>query len=227
MRTNISGNIINNNIRTSINEQTHFFIKKYTSHTLFSKGLRKGWCWLYVRGGLETGTDCHIFTQSSSDHSSTSFSSWLGCSTVGHWGPKPSVCRWLSIRHLVPNRLQLRLELEPTGTDWLKPSVAPGYIIVWHPPASCGRTHLHRIQPCPQVKVIFRYLRPYAPVSLFFSLFTNVQPLIDGSVEGQYVTCSWVGKLLHIRHFYLASHVSRIYYFPLCLFVHFCHHRWL
>ena len=55
--------------------------------------------------------DCQILTQSSSDHSSTSFSSWLGCSTVGHWGPKPSVCRWLSIPHLVPNWLQLRLEL--------------------------------------------------------------------------------------------------------------------
>ena len=25
-------------------------------------------------------------------------------------------------------------------TDWFKPSVAPGYIIIWHPPASCGCT---------------------------------------------------------------------------------------
>ena len=53
-----------------------------------------------------------------------------------------------------------------TGTAWLKPSVAPGYIIVWYPPASCVRTHLHRIQPRPRVKVIFRYLRPDAPVSM-------------------------------------------------------------
>ena len=29
-----------------------------------------------------------------------------------------------------------------TRTDWLKPSVAPGYIIVWCPPASCWPTHL-------------------------------------------------------------------------------------
>ena len=37
------------------------------------------------------GTDCNILTQSSSrDHSSTSSSSWLGCSTVGRWGPKLS-----------------------------------------------------------------------------------------------------------------------------------------
>ena len=41
-----------------------------------------------MRGELETGTDCYILTQSSSDHSSTSFASRLGCSTVGHWGPQ-------------------------------------------------------------------------------------------------------------------------------------------
>ena len=89
--------------------------------------------------------------------------------------------------------LQLRLELNSNcnchsnslpWTDSLKLSVAPGYIIVWHPPASFGRTHLHRIQPRPQVNVIFRYLRPV--VSPPFRLFTQVHPLIDGS--GQYVT---------------------------------------
>ena len=69
-------------------------------------------------GELETGTDCHILTQSSSDHSSTSFSSWLSCSTVGHWGPMPSVCRWLSLRHLVSNWLQLWLKL-----NWLTQAV--------------------------------------------------------------------------------------------------------
>ena len=46
-------------------------------------------------------------------------------------------------------KLECQLQLEPTASNWLcnfnssKPSVAPGYIIVWHPPASCGRTHLH------------------------------------------------------------------------------------
>ena len=49
-------------------------------------------------------------------------------------------------------------------------------------------TYLHRIQPCQQVKVIFRYLRPDAPVLLFFHLFTQVHLLIDGSIDGQYVT---------------------------------------
>ena len=46
--TNISGNIIKHNLRTSMNERTHFFIKIYISHTLFSKGLTLLWC---VRDG--------------------------------------------------------------------------------------------------------------------------------------------------------------------------------
>ena len=61
----------------------------------------------------------------------------------------------------------------------------------WRTPASCGRTHLYRIQPRPQVKMIFRYLRPDAPVSLLFCLFTQGHLLIDGSVEGQYVIIRW------------------------------------
>ena len=33
---------------------TNELFEKYTSHTLFYKGLRKGWCWLCVRCELET-----------------------------------------------------------------------------------------------------------------------------------------------------------------------------
>ena len=82
--TNICGRIVKNNIRTSMNKRTHFFIKNIPL-PLYS---RKDLCWLCVRGELETGTDCHILTQSSSDHSSTSFASCPGCSTLGHWEPK-------------------------------------------------------------------------------------------------------------------------------------------
>ena len=47
--TNISGNIIKHDLRTSTNERTLFFIKKkYISHTLFTKGLMFLWC---VRDG--------------------------------------------------------------------------------------------------------------------------------------------------------------------------------
>ena len=44
------------------------------------------WWLLCVRDELEIGTDCYIDPEFFFDHSSTSFSSWLGCSTVGHWG---------------------------------------------------------------------------------------------------------------------------------------------
>ena len=82
---------------------------------------------------VETWTDCYILTPSSSDHSSTSFAFWLSCSTMGHWGPKPSVWSWFSLSwHPISN----------WNCNWPKPSVAPGYIIVSCPPASCGRMHL-------------------------------------------------------------------------------------
>ena len=154
-----------------MNERTNTLLYKNIPLTLYSrKGLRKGWCWLCVRGELETGTDCHILTQSSSDHSSTSFSSWLGCSTVGHWGPKPSVCHWLSIRPLVPNWLTQAV----CGT-WLYNCLTPTCFLWEYASAPNSTTS----------KVIFWYLRPDAPVSLFSCLFTQVH---FGSVEGQYVT---------------------------------------
>ena len=120
---------------TNFNERTNILLYKDISLILYS---RKGWCFLCVWGELETGSDCYILTQSSSDHSSTSFVSWLGCLTVGHWGPQALSLQADSHAGI----------LSPTDsncdwnwTAWLKPSVAPGYIIVWHPPVSCGHTH--------------------------------------------------------------------------------------
>ena len=103
---NISGNIVNNN--DDFNERTNTLLYKNISLTLYS---RKGWCWLCVRGELETGTECYILTQSSSDHSSTSFAFWQGCSTVGHWGPK-ALCLPLALTLASCPQLQLELELE-------------------------------------------------------------------------------------------------------------------
>ena len=116
---------------TNFNERTNTLLYKNIPFTLYS---RKGWCFLCVKGELETETYCYVLTQSSSDYSSTSSSFWLGCSTVGHWGPKAN---YSHAGILSPNWLQRQLEL-----NWLKPSVAPDYIFVWRPPASCGRTHL-------------------------------------------------------------------------------------
>ena len=106
---------------------------------------------------------------------------------------------------LTPRASYVQLRLELTQTDGSKPSVAPVFVIVWHPHASCGRTHLHRIQPRTQFKVIFRHPRPDAPASLFFCLFTQVHFLIDGSFADRYVTidhiinrCLWWNKMVII-----------------------------
>ena len=89
--TNICRNIVNNNDELQWTNEHTIKINIYLS--LYS---RKGWCWLCVRGELETGTDCYILTPSSSDHNSTSFAFWLGCSTVGHRGPK-ALCLLLAL----------------------------------------------------------------------------------------------------------------------------------
>ena len=100
---------------TNFNERKNTHLYKNIRLTLYS---RKGWCLLCVRGGLETGTDCYILTPSSSDHNSTSFAFWLGCSTVGHWGSKAlslqAVLTLASCPQLIPN---------VTGTDWLTRAV--------------------------------------------------------------------------------------------------------
>ena len=87
-----------------MNERTNTHLYKNISLILYS---RKGWCWLCVRDELETGTDCYILTQVLLTIAALLSHLGWGCSTLGHWGPK-TPCRWLSLRHLVPN--------------WLKPS---------------------------------------------------------------------------------------------------------
>ena len=76
-----------------MNERTHFFIKNI-SLTLYS---REGCCWLCVRDELETGTDCYIDPAVILSHLGWVVQPWVT------EGPKPSVCRWLYIRHLVSN----------------------------------------------------------------------------------------------------------------------------
>ena len=107
---------------------------KNISLTLYS---RKGWCWFCVRGELETGIDCYILTPSSSDHRSTSSSSWLGLLNHGSLrAASPQSANWFSRWHLVP-------QLTPTPTGTPQASVAPGYIIVLHPPASAVSPLIH------------------------------------------------------------------------------------
>ena len=82
---------------TSMNERTHFFIKIYLSHFILER--------VDVSCVWEA-----ILTPSSSDHSSTSSSSWLGLLNRGSLGAASSQsANWFSHWHLVPNWLQLQL----------------------------------------------------------------------------------------------------------------------
>ena len=128
--------MVNNN-----DERTHFFRKIYLSHFILER-VAKGLC---VRGELETEQTATYWLQVPLYYSSTS-SSFCWAAQPGPWGPKPSVWRWLSLRHLVPNcdwnsncDCNSNWTLPASNSNWTKPSVTPGYIIVWYPPASCGR----------------------------------------------------------------------------------------
>ena len=98
------------------NEQTNTLLYKNISLTLYSW---KGWCWLCVRGELETGTDCYILTQVLLTIAALLSHLGWGCSTVGHWGPK-ALC----------------LPLTLTSASCCQLTWAPGYIIISRPPAS-------------------------------------------------------------------------------------------
>ena len=110
----------------------------------------KGFC---VRGELETEQTATYWPQVPLSLAAL-LSRSAGLLNRGSWGPI-ALC-WVLVLSTA-SYLQL---------DWLQLTelpVAPGYIIVWHPPASCGR-HI-----CPQcnpstVKFIPWYLRPDAPV---------------------------------------------------------------
>ena len=114
-----------------MNERTHFIIKNIYL-TLYSQNdvgcvWRMSWSW---RRGQTV-----IFTQISSfNHNSTSSSSWLGCSTVGHWGPK-----LLSLPLALNSASCPQLTQTPTEPSHL----CPGYIFVWHPPASVVLPRMH------------------------------------------------------------------------------------
>ena len=146
-----------------MNKRTHFFRKIYLSHFIFerfAKGLILVMCERWVRDG----TDCNILTPTSSDYSST-FSSFCWAAQPGSRGPKPSVWSWFSLPRTATR----------TPTD-SQTTVAPGYIIVWRPPASCGRRNCTDFNPS----------TGQGDTSL--SSIGCTCFLIDGWVEGQYVT---------------------------------------
>ena len=160
----------------------HTSLEKYTSHTLFkrvAKGLRKGCVW---EVSWRRNRDSNMLTPSSSDNSSTS-SSFCWAAQPGSWGPKPSVWRWLSLRHLISNNdwsslPRTELCLPRTPTNWLQLTrtiCGTGlynrftYTFSWV-------SQLHRIQPIHGQGYILK------------SSTGSTRFLIDGRVKGQYVT---------------------------------------
>ena len=104
----------------------HTSLEKYTSHTLFSKGLRKGWCWLCVRGIIGALL--------------------LDCST----GILRAQALCLALAFTTASCPQLRLELEL----WLQLKLNSACLKLQLTQTICGTwlyilwvSHLHRIQP--------------------------------------------------------------------------------
>ena len=106
--------------------------EKCTSHTLFERVAKGLWKGCVCERWVGDWTDCNILTPSSSDYSSTSFLILLGCSTGGPEGP--AFC-W----ELVLTASNCNSNFNCNWHQLTQLSVAPGYIIVWHLPASCER----------------------------------------------------------------------------------------
>ena len=144
--TYTSGSIINNN-----DKRTQFFRKIYLSHFIL-KRVAKGLC---VRGELETEQTVTYWPPVPLTIAAL-LSHSAGCSTGELDGP--ALCR-----ELVLTALKCNSNLQQNWLELTQLSVALGYIIVWHPPASCERRICTEFNPS-TVKVISWYLRPDTPV---------------------------------------------------------------
>ena len=126
-------------------ERTHFFRKIYLSHFI-----RKGYVWsVSWRLNKLQYIDPQIPISLAALLSRSA-----GLLNQGSWGPI-ALC-WVLV-------LSIASYLQLTDSKLTELPVASGYIIVWHPPASCERrirTQFNRST----VKVIPWYLRPDAPV---------------------------------------------------------------
>ena len=130
------------NIVKTIMTNEHPSFEKYTSNTLFemvAKELRKG----YV---------CEVSWRLNKLHIDPQF-------LCPHQHP-------ISL-HQAAQSLGVALAtasyLQPTYSKLTELPVVPGYIIIWHPPASCESRICTQLNPS-TVKVIPSYLRPDAPV---------------------------------------------------------------
>ena len=162
----------------------HASLGKYTSHTLFSKGLRKGWYLLCVRGELETEQ------------------------TATYWPRVP-----LTIAALLPHPAGLLnrgpegpsrlsgagshygiLSLTATGTRTL--TATRTELCLPRTPTNSSRQLCNQVLLPVGVCTEFNHVhrsRWYPDIfDRMHLLFTQVHLLIDSSVEGQYVTVLFI-----------------------------------
>ena len=148
--------------KSTIMTNEHTSLERYTSHTFFSKGLRKACERLICERWVGDWTNCNILTLSSFVLSSTSFS-FCWAAQLESWEPI-ALC-WVLV-------LSTASYLQLTYSKLTELPVAPGYIIVCRQPTSCGRHICTRFNPS-TVMVILWYLLLDAPVPYW--------------VKGQYV----------------------------------------
>ena len=148
--------------RTSMNERTHFFIKIYLPLFILER-VDVGCVWEvnWRRGQTATYWPKVLLTIAALiSHSGWATQSWVT------EGPSPLSGAGSHSAGILSN----------WNWNWLKPSVAPGYIIVWR--TSVTITEFNQVHSS----------RWYSDVFHRMHLFTLVHLLIDSSVEGQYVT---------------------------------------
>ena len=146
-----------------MNERTQFFRKIYLSHFILER-VAKRLILVMCERWVGNRTDCNILTPSSSDYSSTS-SSFCWAAQLGSWGPKPSVWSWFSLPWTPTNWFQLTQDV--CGT-WLYNCLTP----------TCSCVHRNFTK--------FNSSIGQGDTSISSTGCTYF--LIDGWVEGQYVT---------------------------------------
>ena len=101
--TNISGNVIKQNLRTSINEQTHFFTKIYLSHFILESVDVSVVCERWAgRRILRERTSSHIFYREPGDANGDEL---IGCVSLARLRFSAlclNLTAWFSSRGLLP-----------------------------------------------------------------------------------------------------------------------------
>ena len=94
-----------------------------------------GWCWLCVRGKLETGTDCYILTPVLLTIAALLLRLGRGYSTVGHWRFKALSAAGSQFGIFFPT---------DSNCNWHKPSVSRLYFCLPSTCFRCSSPYLHR-----------------------------------------------------------------------------------